>query len=149
MKNSRSIDKTLLKVSLGAMPLVIALVWALSSWPLLVVTVISVYALALGSGVYRLSEYFVRRNPVDNFVIREQGQLRVCSLAGFFDLRGEWQSVALGDIKHVEVDEHSIVIHTQQDCITLSVVGSAQGLFEYMCSVLKDTSVIVTLKEAE
>ncbi|WP_462157819.1 hypothetical protein [Pseudoalteromonas sp. GB56] len=149
MHKSRSIDRTLLKVSLVAMPLVITLVWALSSWPLLAVTVLSVYGLALASSVYRLSEYFVRRNSVDNFVIREQGQLRVCSLAGFFDLRGEWQSVALGDIKRVEVDDHVISIRTQEEDLTLSVVGSAQEVLDYMCSVLSDTSVTVMLKERE
>ncbi|MFY8272763.1 hypothetical protein AAEU32_01305 [Pseudoalteromonas sp. SSDWG2] len=143
MSSPRAVDVLLFKVTLIALLPTIALVYLAQAWGVVALTIASVYTLALSSCLYRLTPIFRHRNHVSRFVLREQGQLRVCSLAGLFDFQGNWQSITLADIDSVSLSEHRIDINTKTVNYSLSVVGEAQQLRQHMQSVLADTKVKV------
>lgn len=146
MTTARKVDKTLLLVTLASAPIVAVVTWLLLAWPLAAFTVLCVYGLALVSGGYRLTAFFKERNPIEHFIIREHGQLRISSLGGLFDMRSDWQTIPLSQITQVAVREHGVEVHTAAEVYVCSVVGERDDLYDYMRAVLADTSVEV-LKE--
>ncbi|WP_105255057.1 hypothetical protein [Pseudoalteromonas sp. T1lg75] len=134
----RPIDKTLAKYTLVALLPLALVLWLSAPWPLLRMTLMLAYVVALASCLYRLTPWFIARNPPRRFILREQRHLKVCSLAGFFDLHGPWHSVPIETISSVYVWEHGIELSAEDGVFRLSVVGSRESLHAHMRSVLAD-----------
>ncbi|WP_105265620.1 hypothetical protein [Pseudoalteromonas sp. T1lg76] len=134
----RPVDKTLAKFTLVALPFVAILLLLAAPWPLVRLTLMLAYSVALASCLYRLTPWFIARNPLSRFVQREQGYLKVCSLAGFFDFHGPWQYLPIDRISSVHVWQHGIEITAKETEYRLSVVGTTDSLHAYMSSVLAD-----------
>ncbi|WP_105190397.1 hypothetical protein [Pseudoalteromonas sp. T1lg48] len=137
----RPIDTTLAKFTLGAVLPVVIMLWLTASWPLLRMTLMLSYVVALTSCLYRLTPWFIARNPVSRFVRREQRQLKLCSLAGVFDFHGPWYTLPIETISSVRIYEHGLEFIAEDRVVRLSVVGSKESLHTYMRSVLADTKV--------
>ena len=141
---ARAVDVLLAKYTLLALPVVVLIMVLTLSWPWLTLIIGGGYLVALSSCLYRLTAIFRARNPISNFIHRQQGQLRVCSLAGVYDLHGPWQSIPLHNIRHIRVYDHRMCIVTSNSECELSLVATRDALLAYMRAIMADTQVDIT-----
>ncbi len=103
------------------------------------VLLLALWVFVFSSCCYRLTPLFRERNSLDKLIQRNQHQLMLFSLTGFFDRTTGPHWLAIDSIDHIKCYEDSVSIFANQECVfSTSLPSSKAHLVAYFNSLLTD-----------
>lgn len=96
------------------------------------VFLIALWLFVFSSCCYRLTPLFIARNPLDKFIKREQQQLLLFTLSGFFDRTHGPQWLVIASIEKIQCNDDQCTIFSseQRQCV-ISLPASKAELMHY------------------